>query len=240
MRNKRLVAVSNRVATFGNAGVASTGGLATALSAALGEHGGLWFGWSGQTTPVFAPEARVRHHGDLSVATLDLEPQDIDEYYNGFANRTLWPLCHYRTDLASYERSFGAGYARVNARFAEALFPLLREDDVVWVHDYHLIPLGQELRRLGARNKIGFFLHIPWPASQLVATLPRHHELVRSLFDYDLVGFQTTDFLRAFRGLYRRGAQRLDRGRRHAVRLRPAACGGGLSGRPSIRRRCRR
>ena len=78
--------------------------------------------------------------------------------------------------------------------------PLLQPDDIIWVHDYHLIPLARELRRMGCRNRIGFFLHIPWPAPQLLTTLPRHADLVSSLFDYDLVGFQTADWLAAFHG----------------------------------------
>src|SRR3546814_2570753 len=85
----------------------------------------------------------------------------LDEYYNGFANRTLWPLFHFRIDLAEYERQFASGYERVNARFAETLAPLIEPDDLVWVHDYHLIPLGRELRRRCVGNRLGFFLHIP-------------------------------------------------------------------------------
>jgi trehalose 6-phosphate synthase len=195
---QRLVVVSNRVADLDASGAASSGGLAMAMSAALREHGGLWFGWSGNTVDTFSPQAVVTSHGNVEAALLDLEQQAVDEYYNGFANRTLWPLCHQRMDLAAYERSFSAAYAQVNACFAAALAPLLRDDDVVWVHDYHLIPLARELRKLGVRNRIGFFLHIPWPASQILATLPRHHELVQSLFNYDLIGFQTREWLRAF------------------------------------------
>ena len=194
----RLVAVSNRVADLGMPGEASNGGLAMALSAALREDGGLWFGWSGRTASRTGVEPTVRRVGNVDLATIDLAQQQVDEYYNGFANRTLWPLCHYRMDLTAYERSFGAAYASVNACFAEALAPMLRRDDVVWVHDYHLIPLARELRRRGVRNRIGFFLHIPWPARQLFATLPRHHELVQSMFDYDLIGFQTSEWLVAF------------------------------------------
>jgi trehalose 6-phosphate synthase len=195
----RLVVISNRVADFDAWGQASKGGLAMALSAALREHGGMWFGWSGRTSAAFSAEARVQRYPGVDVATLDLDEQDVEEYYKGFANRTLWPLCHYRTDLIVHERSFGAGYQRVNGRFADALMPLLREDDTLWVHDYHLIPLARALRQRGARNRIGFFLHIPWPARQVLSMLPRHHELVQSMFDYDVVGFQTQGWLDAFR-----------------------------------------
>jgi len=194
----RLVVVSNRVAELDTQGEASKGGLAMALSAALREHGGLWFGWSGRSTEGPAAAATVHNHGGIEVATLDLETQDVEEYYDGFANRTLWPLCHYRPDLIVHERSFGTAYRRVNERFADALIPMLREEDTLWVHDYHLIPLARALRERGARNRIGFFLHIPWPARQVLSMLPRHHELVQAMFDYDLVGFQTEGWLSAF------------------------------------------
>ncbi|HYG28226.1 MAG TPA: trehalose-6-phosphate synthase, partial [Caulobacteraceae bacterium] len=126
------------------------------------------------------------------------EDQDRQEYYNGYANKTLWPLFHYRVDLTAYERSFDEGYKRVNTRFAEALAPLIAPEDFIWIHDYHLIPLARELRRLGVKNKIGFFLHIPWPARRLMATLPKHRQLVEALFEYDLVGFQSEDSVTAF------------------------------------------
>ena len=203
----RLVVISNRVAMPDKAGGASVGGLTMALAAALTRYEGVWFGWSGETIETFTGEPHLKQTDGVTVATLDLEEQDVQEYYNGYANTVLWPLFHYRIDLTHYERAFGEGYARVNARFAEAARPLIRPDDVIWVHDYHLIPLARELRRMGCRNRIGFFLHIPWPASQLLTTLPKHRELVESLFDYDLIGFQTTDGLDAFHGYVLEEAQ---------------------------------
>jgi trehalose 6-phosphate synthase len=179
-------------------GAATAGGLAAALAEALRAHEGLWFGWSGDTTETFTGEPQFDVVGGVTVATIDLEDQDLQEYYNGYANKTLWPLFHYRIDLTEYQRSFSKGYARVNKQFAESLRPLLRPDDLIWVHDYHLIPLGLELRRLGVQNRIGFFLHIPWPARELMATLPRARELVSTMFYYDLIGFHTTEWLEAF------------------------------------------
>ncbi|MBV9996930.1 MAG: trehalose-6-phosphate synthase [Caulobacteraceae bacterium] len=190
----RLVVVSNRVSLSGG----SPGGMAVALTGALKESGGFWFGWSGERTERFTGAIRTQRIGDVDVATIDLEEADYQEYYNGYANGALWPLFHYRIDLTAYDRSYGVGYERVNRRFADALAPLLRPDDLIWVHDYHLIPLGQELRRRGITNPIGFFLHIPWPAPELLTTLPRHRQLVEALFAYDLVGFQTDEWLRAF------------------------------------------
>jgi len=195
----RLIVISNRVSPPSDVGGGTQGGLAMALAAALREHSGIWFGWSGQTTETYSGQVGVQRAGGVTVATMDLEDQDVQEYYNGYANKTLWPLFHHRVDLTAYERSFGEGYARVNARFAETVLPLIEEEDFVWIHDYHLIPLAQELRRRGVKNRIGFFLHIPWPARHLITTLPRHPQLVEALFDYDLVGFQTRDSLEAFK-----------------------------------------
>jgi trehalose 6-phosphate synthase len=193
----RLIVISNRVSPSAG-GDANQGGLAVALSAALRESGGIWFGWSGGETERFTGEIHYHTTEGVTTATIDLEQQDTDEYYNGYANRTLWPLFHYRIDLAEYERSFAGGYARVNARFADTLNPLIDAGDIVWVHDYHLIPLGAELRRRECRNRIGFFLHIPWPPRRLLLTLPSHRALVESLFAYDVIGFQTRDSLEAF------------------------------------------
>lgn len=194
----KLVVVSNRVADFAVEGSASNGGLAMAMSSALRDHGGLWLGWSGEASTQVDPALHIGRHANVTLAHLDLPPQAVDEYYNGYANQTLWPLFHYRPDLATYERSFDAAYAQVNKSFARSLAPLVDKDDVIWVHDYHLIPLGQELRALGVKNRIGFFLHTPWPTSEVLAMLPHHRKLVEALFEYDLVGFQTRRWLRAF------------------------------------------
>ena len=194
----RLIVVSNRVNPPSDANVGTTGGLAMALAAALREYSGVWFGWSGETVEAFTGQISMQKVAGVTVALVDLEEQDRQEYYNGYANKTLWPLLHSRTDLAAYERSFGEGYQRVNRRFAETLAPLIGPGDLVWIHDYHLIPMAQELRRLGVTNRIGFFLHIPWPSRQLMTTLPQHRELVETMLAYDLVGFQTKDALEAF------------------------------------------
>lgn len=194
----RLIVVSNRVAAAAGALSEARGGLAVALAAALRESGGLWFGWSGKQTNRFNGLIELERSDDVTTATIDLEEQDIDEYYNGYANRTLWPLFHDRVDLAQFERDYAGGYKRANIRFAETLHPLVHSGDLVWVQDYHLIPLGEELRRLGCKNRIGFFLHIPWPPRRLLAALPEARELVASMFAYDVIGFHTAEWLRAF------------------------------------------
>jgi trehalose 6-phosphate synthase len=196
----RLIVISNRVsAPRADSATGAQGGLAVALAAALRDHKGLWFGWSGETAEEFTGHIDLQRHGGVTTATIDLEEQDVDEYYNGYANRTLWPLFHYRIDLAEYDRSFAGGYERVNTRFAETVAPLIEPDDLVWVHDYHLIPLGQQLRERGLRNRIGFFLHIPWPPARLMVSLPFHEGLVLSMLAYDVIGFQTEEWLESFR-----------------------------------------
>jgi trehalose 6-phosphate synthase len=193
----RLIAISNRVtANVGPSG--AQGGLWVALGAALREYRGIWFGWSGEKTDEFTGHIDLQRHDGITTATIDLEEQDVEEYYNGYANRTLWPLFHFRIDLAEYDRSFGSGYERVNERFAETVAPLIEPDDLIWVHDYHLIPLGAQLRERGLKNRIGFFLHIPWPPQRLLVSLPFHQRLVRSMLAYDLIGFQTEEWLESF------------------------------------------
>ncbi|HYG29021.1 MAG TPA: alpha,alpha-trehalose-phosphate synthase (UDP-forming) [Allosphingosinicella sp.] len=196
----RLIIVSNRVsAPRADSATGAQGGLAVALAAALRDNKGLWFGWSGEKTDVFTGHIDLQVHEGVKTATIDLEEQDVDEYYNGYANRTLWPLFHYRIDLAEYDRSFAGGYERVNERFADTVAPLIEPDDLVWVHDYHLIPLGQQLRERGLKNRIGFFLHIPWPPARLMVSLPFHEGLVLSMLAYDVIGFQTEEWLESFR-----------------------------------------
>jgi len=194
----RLVIISNRVQPPTGEGGGNQGGLAVALSAALRESSGIWFGWSGETTEQFTGHINLQRAYGVTTATIDLEEQDVDEYYNGYANRTLWPLFHYRMDLAEFESGFAEGYERVNRRFADTIVPLIEVDDLIWVHDYHLFPLGQYLRDRDVENRIGFFLHIPWPPYRLLLSLPNHRQLVETLFAYDVIGFQTKDSLDSF------------------------------------------
>ncbi len=174
------------------------GGLAGALNSALKDRGGVWFGWSGQESEDSTGTINMQRADGVTTATIDLSARDIDEYYNGYANSTLWPLFHYRLDLTEYERETGKGYERVNENFAESVQPLIDKDDLVWVHDYHLLPLGERLRARGLKNRIGFFLHIPWPPTRLFVSLPYHERLVRTMLDYDLLGFQNNEWLESF------------------------------------------
>ncbi|MDM7966469.1 alpha,alpha-trehalose-phosphate synthase (UDP-forming) [Blastomonas fulva] len=196
----RLIAISNRVQAAQAGENSNRGGLAVALSAALRASNGIWFGWSGEQTDEFSGQISFRRQDGVATATIDLEAQDIEEYYNGFANRTLWPLFHYRLDLTEIARDFAGGYARVNARFADTVAPLIEPDDMIWVHDYHLIPLGKGLRDRGFENRLGFFLHTPWPPASLMVSLPNHRELVASLLSHDVIGFHTDEWRASFIG----------------------------------------
>jgi trehalose 6-phosphate synthase len=185
----RLVVVSNRVAPI-QEGEATTGGLAAGVLDALKQKGGLWFGWSGEVAATNEPKP-VRTVGPITLFTIDLSRQDYDEYYRGFANDTLWPVLHYQIGLGHFEWAEFEGYRRVNDLFAAALAPLVRADDLIWVHDYHLLCLADALRVRGLGNRIGLFLHTPFPAPGVFMTIPSHAALVRSMCAYDLLGFQT-------------------------------------------------
>ncbi len=187
----RLIVVSNRVAVPEPGRANAAGGLAVAVKAALRERSGIWFGWSGKLSDEPAADPQITKAGNITYAVTDLTPADLQEYYNGFANRVLWPLMHYRVDLAEFSRSDLSGYMRVNKDFAEHISRFLKPDDVVWIHDYHLMPLAKFLRERGHRNKIGFFLHIPFPSLEIIQALPHHREVSGALMHYDLVGLQT-------------------------------------------------
>jgi trehalose 6-phosphate synthase len=196
--DRRLVVVSNRVSAPRGGRSGSEGGLAVGIRAALEEKGGVWFGWSGKTVERDPGGPDTFESGPVTYAMVDLSQRDYEEYYNGFANRSLWPLFHYRLDLADFNRRYLAGYQRVNALFSHRLAPLLRDDDLLWIHDYHLIPMAEHLRNMGCAQTMGFFLHIPWPAIEVLLALPNHRALVQSLCAYDLIGFQTEDYRQSF------------------------------------------
>lgn len=195
----RLIVVSNRVAKPEKGSKGSEGGLAVGVMAAMEKTGGLWFGWNGKVGGPQQETIETETRGPVEYVTLPLSKQEYIHYYKGFANSVLWPLFHQRPELMSYQYADFLGYQSVNHKFARQLAPLLKEDDIVWVHDYHLIPLGQALRELGVRNPIGFFLHTPFPPLDLLRAVPEHRTILTALMHYNLVGFQTQSDLRGFR-----------------------------------------
>jgi trehalose 6-phosphate synthase len=185
---RRLVVASNRTASPGEE---RAGGLAVALWDALVERGGLWFGWSGEIAAKESRGLRVASEENVSFALADLTEAEHGGYYLGFANRALWPVCHYRIDLARFSDADFDSYTAVNRRFGHLLRSHLRDGDLVWVHDYHFLLLGQELRAEGWSGPLGFFLHIPFPPPEVWTALPQHQRLARGLAEFDLLGFQT-------------------------------------------------
>jgi len=192
----RLVAVSNRVA-MPKAGK-SAGGLAVGILAALREQGGVWFGWSGRKTETEPGETQTTRSAGIDFVTVDLNATDFDGYYNGFSNNSLWPLLHFMVGYFKFSRSQYAAYTRVNEFFARRLGGILEDDDLVWVHDYHLFQLGLSLRQSGVEQPLGFFLHVPFPNFDVLRVLPCYPQILRALAAYDVVGFQTDRDLCSF------------------------------------------
>ena len=192
----RLVVISNRVADLRSA--SQSGGLAVAVADALKRSGGLWFG--GQANPDDAPDSKptIDTVDNVRLIQWPLTSLDHEQYYLGYANSVLWPLFHYRTDLVSFRSEFFEGYVRVNDKLAAGLVPHLVPDDIVWAHDYHLIPFAHSLRAHGVTARMGFFLHIPFPPLDLLAAAPNHLFILECLLDYDVVGFQTRSDLLNF------------------------------------------
>jgi len=183
----RLIVVSNRM---GDPGKPAQGGMAVALNQALITIGGIWLGWSGEITHRTGA-LHVRESGPVTLAAMDISQADYDGYYLGYSNSVLWPAFHHRLDLIDTHPEHFAAYRRVNRAFAEKLAKLLKPEDTIWIHDYHLLFMAMELRSMGVENKIGFFLHIPLPPSQIMAAIPNNELLMRAFTHFDLVGFQT-------------------------------------------------
>ncbi len=189
-----VVLVSNRVALATHKGGVQ-GGLAVALSRAVEKRGAVWLGWSGnlsrtETGPLL-PSLSTAVAG--AVATVDLPERHFGGYYNGMANGALWPILHNRIDLLRYDGDAFASYKTINEFMARAIMRVTDGGAMVWVHDYHFIMVGEFLRRFGFDGPLGFFLHTPFPGRSVVACLPHHDELFRTLLAYDVVGFQTVD-----------------------------------------------
>ncbi|MER5173237.1 alpha,alpha-trehalose-phosphate synthase (UDP-forming) [Thioclava kandeliae] len=190
----RLIVVSNRIPTGD-----PSGGLVVALHDALLARGGTWIG----ADPDPSEEGRDRLHDLGNVPyqkrAFRLSAAERANYYSGYANSVLWPVCHRRTDLVEIRSEYRADYLAVNLRLARLIAKELGPQDVIWVHDYHFLPLATMLRSLGVTNRIGFFLHIPFPNITDLDVLPRPKDFARWLAGYNLVGLQTRrDVARAF------------------------------------------
>ena len=167
---------------------ARAGGVAVVLAHIVRTRKALWFGWNGEVKPADQVDALKRQG---RIATAPLSDIEYAGYYPGYANSVLWPVFHNRLDLAKFEAGFFEQFLDVNRRLAGLLQTMLNPDDVIWVHDYELIPFAAALRRRGVANPIGFFLHIPFPPWQTFLAVPEHKELATALAAYDLIGLQT-------------------------------------------------
>lgn len=199
-RRSRLLVVSNRlpVVVKRDAGgqwqvSRGSGGLVTALLPVLRGRGGTWVGWLGTSDPIQPFDDVVQQASAESGCRLSpvaLSEEERKRFYHGFANEILWPLFHDLQSHCVFDPSYWQAYQTVNRRYAEVACAQTEDSDFVWVHDYHLMTVGAELRRLGARARLGFFLHIPFPPLDIYVKLPWRLTLLRALLDYDLVGFQ--------------------------------------------------
>jgi trehalose 6-phosphate synthase len=196
-----LVVVSNRV-TRGNVNEPMTGGLAGALLPVVEKSGAIWVGSSGRVRDGAQKEpfAEVEALGTGALAMLDLPAAHYGGYYEGFANSALWPALHSRADLIRASQGDYNSYREVNAFMARALLRFRKPSTAFWIQDYHFLTLGSELRELDTMQPIGFFLHTPWPARDVIEGVPNHRELVEAMLAYDLIGFQTNDDCENFRG----------------------------------------
>ena len=194
----RLIVLSNRVMLPSLSNKESAGGLGVAIEESLKKSGGIWFGWSGEVSKEKEIEPTILTENNIKYVTLSLSAENYENFYNGYSNASLWPLLHYRLDLVEYSRKKYLGYKKVNKIFADLINPFIIKDDIVWVQDYHFIRIAKELRKKKCTNKLGFFLHVPWPSKEVLMTLPDHREIVNALLDYDVIGFQTKSYVLSF------------------------------------------
>ncbi len=202
----RLLIVSNRLPVTlrlseGELGLErSAGGLVTGLCGAHERGDGLWIGWPGDTSALddALREDLDRRLAELRLAPVYLTPDEVHRYYEGFSNGVLWPLFHYLLNQVPLEVEHWEAYEAANERFAEAVAAQHRAGDLVWVHDYHLMLVPERLRRRIPDARIGFFLHIPFPASEVFRTLPHRERLLEGLLGADLLGFHTASYMRHF------------------------------------------
>lgn len=194
--SRLVVVVSNRIAAI-EGKKESAGGLAVGIMDSLKDQGGLWFGWNGKISEEDEPLEK-NQQDNITFAAFSLKQSEYDQYYLNFSNTVIWPAFHYRLDLVQYQREDYDGYCRVNEILAGRLKPLVNEDDILWIHDYHLLPFAAACRKLGMKNRIGFFLHIPFPTSEIFNALPPRKELLEKLCEYDLLGFQAESDRQAF------------------------------------------
>jgi trehalose 6-phosphate synthase len=194
-----IIIVSNRVARP-KPDMPIEGGLAAALLPAVRHAGAIWVGSSGRLIDAAGKDslAQIQPLGAGALATVDMPRAHYGRFYEGFANSVLWPAFHSRPDLIRVDLEDYASYREINAYMARTVLRFAKPKAAIWVHDYHFLTLGSELRSRGVREPIGFFLHTPFPSRSVLTSVPHHRDLVRAMLAYDLIGFQTDDDLANF------------------------------------------
>ncbi|MBI4538452.1 MAG: trehalose-6-phosphate synthase [Gemmatimonadetes bacterium] len=171
-----------------------SGGLVTALVPVLRDRGGIWIGWPGSVESdegdIEQILERATRRSPYQVRPVPLTEEERDNFYYGFSNEIIWPLFHDFQTLCTFDPEYWKAYEAVNRKFARVIAAASRPDDLIWVHDYHLMSVACELRCLGISSRMGFFLHIPFPPVDLYVKLPWRLAILSALLDYDLIGFQ--------------------------------------------------
>ncbi|MFW5886273.1 MAG: bifunctional alpha,alpha-trehalose-phosphate synthase (UDP-forming)/trehalose-phosphatase, partial [Bacteroidota bacterium] len=185
----------------------SVGGLATGMKSIYKNYESLWMGWPG----IDKKEVNEKNHKELdhimkkeNCYPVYLNEEDIDLYYHGFSNKTIWPLFHYFNQFVEYNQEYWDAYEKVNQIFAEAIIEQAREGDYIWIHDYHLMLLPKLVKEKIPAARIGFFLHIPFPSYEVFRIIPWRKEILEGLLGADLIGFHTFDYERHFISATRR------------------------------------
>ncbi|HER10049.1 MAG TPA: bifunctional alpha,alpha-trehalose-phosphate synthase (UDP-forming)/trehalose-phosphatase [Bacteroides sp.] len=209
----RLFIVSNRLpvsVTQSKDGIKvrpSVGGLATGMKSIYKEMESTWVGWPGIDRSYLTGEDEKSVAGQLEkehCQPLYIDKKDMDAYYYGFSNKTIWPLFHYFPQYTVYDRDYWEAYRKVNRMFADKLESMIRKDDHIWIHDYHLLLLPNMIKEKHPGTTIGFFNHIPFPSYELFRLLPWREEIIEGILGADLVGFHSYDYERHFSSCVRR------------------------------------
>jgi trehalose 6-phosphate synthase/phosphatase len=208
MTMRRLLIVSNRLPITiekrktGLPLRPSAGGLATGLSSFYKSYDSVWIGWPGIASDKVNEEQRQLIGTELmskfNCHPVFISQTDIERYYYGFSNKTLWPLFHYFTQYVIHERSFWEAYKRVNQLFGEVVSEVAKPDDIIWIHDYHLMLLPKVVRERLPDATVGFFHHIPFPSFEIFRLLPYRRDILEGLLGADVIGFHTDDYSRHF------------------------------------------
>lgn len=188
-------------------GTPSVGGLATGMKSVHKKGESLWIGWSGLMEEDIDDAIKPRIDEVTAAAgcvTVPLSKDDVDGFYYGFSNKTIWPLFHYFTEYAEYRNEHWEAYKAVNRKFAKVVATHLKPGDKVWVHDYQLLLLPRYIKEEFPDVLIGFFLHIPFPSFEVFRILPWRTELLEGMLGADLIGFHTYDYVRHFFSSVRR------------------------------------